>query len=67
MLEKIAMLAPAWVLYAITGLCGFLGVICLLIPIIGVPLLFIAYLSFLAAGIARRRAREVEVRRQQGG
>lgn len=67
MLARIATFAPAWVLYVFTGFFAFFGVIFLLIPIIGVPLLVIGYIFFLAAGVARRQARKHEMRRQQGG
>ena len=66
-LARIATFAPAWVLYALAGAFAFFGVIFLLIPIIGVPLLLIGYVCFLAAGVARRQARKHEMRRQQGG
>ena len=67
MLAKIASLAPAAVFYGLTVLFGLFGVVFLLVPIIGVPLLALSFLSYNLAGIARRKARELDVRRQQGG
>ncbi len=55
------------VLYGLTVFFGFVGLIAVIVPIIGAPILFCAYLLYLAAGKAKRKAREIEVRRQQGG
>lgn len=67
MLEKIASLAPSWALYGLAAFLGFFGMILIWFPLLGLPVLLFAYFSYLAAGIARRKARELEVRRQQGG
>lgn len=67
MLERIATLAPASVLYVIAGMAGLLGFVLLWLPFLGLPLLALAFVCYLAAGVARRKARELAVRRQQGG
>lgn len=67
MLEKIASLAPAWALYGFAAFMAFFGVLFIWFPLLGAPMLLLAYFSYLASGIARRKARELAVRRQQGG
>jgi uncharacterized membrane protein len=57
----------AGILYGLCVFFGFCGVVLLLIPFVGLPLLFISYLLYLAAGKAKRKAREIEVSRQHGG
>lgn len=57
----------AGMLYGLSALFGLIGLLTIIVPIIGAPILLIAYLLYLAAGKAKRKAREIEVRRQQGG
>lgn len=54
-------------LYGLAAFLALVGLPALFVPIIGAPILFCAYLLYLAAGKAKRKARELEVRRQQGG
>ncbi len=54
-------------LYGLAGLFGLIGLPMMVVPFVGVPVLFFAYLCYLAAGKAKRKAREIEVDRQQGG
>ena len=67
MLERIATYAPATAFYILTVFFGLFGVILLIVPIVGVPLLALSFLSYTLARIAKRKARELDVRRQQGG
>lgn len=67
MLEAMATKAPAAVFYILAGLLGLAGLFTLLVPFIGIPLLVLGYCCYLIAGIAKRKAREAEVRRQLGG
>ena len=54
-------------LYGLSAFFGLIGLLTIIVPIIGLPILLVAYLLYLAAGKAKRKAREVEVHRQQGG
>lgn len=67
MLETLANKAPAIVFYCFAVFFSFLGLLFIWIPFIGLPILGIGYCSYLIAGIAKRKARELEVRRQLGG
>lgn len=67
MLETLAGKAPALVFYAIAMVTGFVGMLTLWFPVLGFPVLGISFFAFQLARIARRLAREHEVRRQLGG
>ncbi len=67
MLERLATKAPAPVFYCLAGLFGLLGLVFIVVPFIGIPVLGLGYVCYLIAGIAKRKARELEVRRQLGG
>ena len=67
MLENIAVLVPAWVFFAVSICLGFVGLLTLIIPFVGLPLILLSFGAYLLAGVARRKAREIGVRRQQGG
>lgn len=54
---------PANILYGLAALFGCLGLFGMLMPVIGVPLLLLAYLCYLLAGKAKRKARELQVKR----
>ncbi len=57
----------AGALYALALLFVLIGLPAMVLPLIGAPLLLVGYLCYLAAGKAKRKARELEVRRQLGG
>lgn len=61
------MKVSATLLYGLAATFGLMGVLLLIVPFIGLPLLGIAFVLYIAANTARRKAREIDVRRQQGG
>ncbi len=67
MLETLATKAPAAAFYCSAVFFSFLGLLFIWIPFIGLPILAVGYCSYLVAGIAKRKARELEVCRQLGG
>lgn len=54
---------PAHVLYALAVVFGLVGLIGLLVPFIGVPMLLLGYVCYLLAGQAKRKGRELQVKR----
>jgi hypothetical protein len=54
---------PANILYGLAVLFAFFGLIGLLAPMIGVPMLLLAYVCYLLAGKAKRKGRELQVKR----
>ena len=67
MLETIAAKAPAIVFYIAAAIAAGIGVLFFWLPMLSLPLIAVSFTAFTIAGIARRKAREIEVRRQQGG
>lgn len=57
----------ATALYGLAIFFGLFGFLFIWFPLIGAPLLAFSFIFYLAANAARRKAREIEVRRQQGG
>lgn len=54
---------PANVLYGLSIFFALIGFIGLLAPMIGIPLLLLAYVCYLLAGKAKRKGRELQVKR----
>ncbi len=54
---------PANILYALALLFAFVGLIGLIAPMVGIPMLLLAYVCYLLAGKAKRKGRELQVKR----
>lgn len=54
---------PANVLYGLALVFAFFGFIGLLAPMFGMPMLLLAYVCYLLAGKAKRKGRELQVKR----